>query len=424
MNPLVKNRVIEYEIHVSVEGRWCIEQVVKGSEADALAAARALLAQGRHEAVKVIRERHMSSGFFTKAQVFLEYRPLVKDKPLTISGRVTAVGPCQCADDLFNLSSRMTLGRLLRQFFEKYQITVTELLHHPTYVRKLTDTGMLLQTALFQVARVQAQELDIPVRDRVRFLDGLAREISVRVRDFAAERRGLPVLALDNLEYVSRRVRAKVGAERHDFTLAAMFVHYMTEHFNSIGAKMEFALGLIGEVALPEVSTLMEAVVADALGTADMVKDLLGPQPHLGAGLCQLADFLNGRVAPDTPGLTPGLARIGTLIRAGLAPSCRIVLIDRLQQELRKDNPLDRRDPQQDAKMIEMLMSKLYDDQGRLLGGAVVEAALSQRLMRQRQETLRRMGLLDAADEVPRHWVFQMPGPGGAVAATSGEGAP
>lgn len=83
--------------------------------------------------------------------------------------------------------------------------------------------------------------------------------------------------------------------------------------------------------------------------------------------------------------------------------------VRRLQGELVRDQPLDRRDPARDPQLLEALIVRLRGPDGTLLGGPRTRDALARRMLRQRQAMLRELGMHDAADTLPRRWKPDIP---------------
>ncbi|WP_207476915.1 hypothetical protein [Arenibaculum pallidiluteum] len=394
-----RGRSYDYEVQVCREGRWTIEAIL-ADEAQAVQTARMRLATGAVEEVKVVRSRTMMGGFTTKKEILNEKRPATKEPPLIVTGNADGAPLCCELEELYLLPARMVMGRLLRLFLEKFQVTPTELLHNWTYARKLADTGTLMSTALYQVAQVHAKVLDVPVKSRLSELQPLADRALARARDFAAERRRvqLPAFEAGNLATIGRRIEAELPPEEGGFFFRALLCQYLTSA-GSIGAKGELALDLLMPDLDPRLAMPIEGVVADSLATADAVKDLLGPQRNLGTSLAALANFLNGRGAPAGAPTTFG--RIGALIAEGRAVQCRDVLLERLLTELSRDtNPLDRGNPEGEPKLLEAVIAGLRTADGALLGGKRAQIAVARRQIRIRQDHLRRLGLHDQADAI------------------------
>jgi alkylhydroperoxidase family enzyme len=390
------NRALSYEVHACREGRWTVEAVLP-EEGDAATTARRHLSAGAEEA-KVVRVRAMPGGFATRKEILHERRPALKEPPLVVTGRPDGAPNCRGRDDLYGLASRQVMGRMLRMFLDRFQVTPTELLHNWTYARKLADTGTLMATVVFQVAQWQAGPGPAS-RERQRELQGLVDGALGRLRDFQAERRrlGLPPFDPEDPGRLARLVEARVGPGEAGFAFRFLLCQHLVAS-GSVAGKLEAAVELMSRPALdPAVAAMVEDVAADALGSADAVKDLLGSHANLGASLAALAGFLNGRGLPG--GGTRVLGRIGDLIAEGRAPQCRLVLEERLLAELARDSsPLDRNDPSNDPRLLDLVVDALRTTEGKLLGGPRAETAVARRRLRLRQDHLRRLGLHDQAD--------------------------
>ena len=390
--------VSSFEVQIRREGRWVIEATFLDEQA-ALSCARAQMTMGGVEEVKVLKYRTFA-GMSLETVIFEKAVPVVKEKPLLLGGTAEGAPFCLNADDLYGFDSRVVIGRLLRNFLDKYRITPTELLYAWTYVRKLDEQGMLLGAAIHAVARHHADLHGTAVPARVRDLRAFAEVVMARAREFQTERKHLPVFDPRDLPGFSAGLEALVGEEGHD----AAFLGQLTVHLadrNSLGGKLDMLLAMITDDTEPRHLALLDGVMADALGSADVVKDLLGAQPNLAMGLCVLADHLLGR-DPD-PRDEPAsalLVRVGELIRHGRAPCCRAVLVDRIRQSLNSAQPLDRREPRSEALLAEQVANRLRDGLGRPLGGADTEKALARRLIRHRQAILREQGMHDIADRL------------------------
>lgn len=387
-----------YEVQVRREGRWVIEASFFEEDA-ALSCARVQMTSGGVEEVKVLKYRTLA-GLSLETVVFNKTVPVVKDKPMLLGGTAEGAPVCTSADDLYGFDSRVVIGRLLRAFLDKYRITPTELLHSWTYLRKLDEQGILLGAAIQAVARHHADLHGLAVPARARELRGFADAVMARARDFQAERKRLPAFDPKDLAGTSRMIDAAVGEAGHD----AVFLGLLTIHLadrNALVGKLDLLLDLIDDDSSPRHLALIDGVMADALGSADVVKDLLGAQPNLAMGLCVLADHILGR-DPEPKGepASPLLARVGDLIVHDRAPCCRAVLVDRIRQSLNGTQPLDRRDPKKEALLADHVAARLRDGQGRLLGGPDAEKALARRLIRHRQAILREQGMHDIADRL------------------------
>ncbi len=387
-----------YEVQIRQDDRWRMEAAFTEEQA-ALSCARVQLTVPGVQEVKVFKSRSLA-GLALQTAVFHRKAPEQKSRPLGLSG--TAEGAPYCTDlaELYGFESRVVIGRLLRQFLDRFQVTPTELLHGWGHARRLDEQGTLMGAAIHAVARHHGDAHKVAVAGRVKELRALVDRALVRARD-AAGRKSLPAFDGADLAATSRRIERAVGPEEHDFVFLAQLTQHLAGTSSLVG-KMELLVKLMARSDDERLSALLEGVVADGLGSADVVKELLGAQPSLAGGLCALADALYGRRPgeKDVP-VRPLLACIGALAAAGRAPGCRIVLVERVRSALNGDQPLDRRDARAEATLVEGIVARLKGPDGTLLGGAETERALARRLLRNRQAILRQQGMHDIADRLP-----------------------
>lgn len=392
-----------FEVYGFKEGRWTIDSVIE-DEREALTHARNLFAIGGWDEVKVVRIRTLFGALSTQSEIFHQKRPDSKDRPITVvqTEITTSAESCATLEDFYTLEGRIMIGRLLRQYLDRTRLTTTELLHNYKYLTKLSEAGNLINAAIHHVARAQTENGKGKGRERVQALEGIVRQGLVRARDFQADAKKKKPQRFDvsDPNLTSKRLRAMFGPELHDYAFLAALTD-MFYGLPSVLGKVDQVVDMMAKegVDLPLVR-LMEGMVVDALLAADTIKELLGPHPSLGSSLCALADFLNNRPLESGVALNPLLLRIGALMKNGRAPYCRVILIERLRQGVTQNQPLDKRDPQAEGRLIKELTARLRDENGAVLGGTVVEQALIERDLRQRQALLRAQGLHEVADSL------------------------
>lgn len=388
-----------YEVHVSRDDRWRIEATFTEEQA-ALSCARAQVTTPGVREVKVYKSRSLA-GLALQTAIFHRRVPEVKERALGLGGSAEGAPYCTDLPHLYGFESRVVIGLLLRQFLDKFQITPTELLHGWSYARRLDEQGTLMGAAINAAARHHADAHKVAVAVRVKELHALVDRALARSRELAAGRKRLPPFDAADLAGTSRRIAGAVGAEEHDFVFLALLSHHLADS-NAVVRKLELTVRMVEAEEDPHRSALLEGVVADAIGSAEVIKELLGVQPSLAAGLCALADTMLGRPHGEKAVPTsPLLGRIGLLVEEGRAPCCRAVLVERIRSALNGDQPLDRRDPGAEASLVETVILHLKDADGVLLGGAEIEKALARRLLRHRQAILRQQGMHDIADRLP-----------------------
>lgn len=398
--PLFGRGASKFELHLLRDGRWRIESTF-AEEADALASAKSLMAARLAEGVRVVKYRPLP-GMLLETVVFQNILPKTPNRPLVLADEGSGAPWCTTLPDLYAFPARSVMGRMLRMFLDRHHITMTELLHGWPYARALNEQGALMGAAVHAVARQQSQVTGAPPAARARELRTLADAAVVRARDGAAVLRRLPAFdpahpgeSLDRLE------RCGEGAEAE-----FLFLAQVTEHMTglpSLAGRLEVLAAMMERCTAHLPGPLVEGVMADALESAEVVKDILGHQPHLAGGLATLADALTGREpGPKDAPPTDLLRRISALIHRGLAPTCRVVLVERLRSAIGGERPLDPRDPKQEPALLDQLAVHLCGEGGELLGGAGMEEAVARRRLRQRQAILRAEGINEVADRLQR----------------------
>ncbi|PWC77546.1 hypothetical protein [Azospirillum sp. TSH64] len=389
---------VSYEVQSRREGRWRIEGAYTDQES-ALSAARSQLAATGVEEAKVVKFRTVA-GLSLETVILHKTVPQTQCKGLTLGGTAEGAPFCRTPDDLRGFESRVVIGRLLRPYLDAQRITPTELLHSWPLFRRLEEQGALLGAAIHAAARHHAEIHGVSHAARARELRQLVEAVTGAARDALAERRRLPHFNAADLPGTSSAIDEAVGHEGHD----TLFLVLLAQHLEAGGplaGKLDILLALIGDDVEPRHLVLLDGVIADIMGSADTVKELLGAQPSLHAGLCALADALFDRDPdPALATMAPSLRRVCRLALEGRLPQSRAVLVERLRQSIAGDQPLDRRDAKVEAVLTHDLAARLKGADGATLGGAAMEKALERRLLRHRQSVLRAQGMHDIADRL------------------------
>ena len=387
-----------YEVMLCTEGRWTIEGIFD-EETDATQFARDALADPNADEVKIIRYRKTSASDPRETQVYHEKRDRRTDTRILLGEVAPDVPVCRSVDDLFRPESILAISRTLRQYLIKNGITGTELLHSSKYIRQLQGTGNLAASAAHKFAKVQAQAEDIPTKERSAALQALIDGVAAKARALATGANRMPRLGDGGLASMSSRIRADFEADEHDYVLLTILSDELCG-VPPYADKLDRILELIKGDLEPQLRAPLEAMAAECLDYSEVVQELFGPHPHLASFLCMLADVLNNKLAKYGEALSPALAIVARLITEGEAPQCRKVLIDRLERELGSNKPMDRRSPEKEADWFDTVLGHLRAADGGVIGGKTTERSIAARKRRIRQQELRDLGLIDAADSL------------------------
>jgi hypothetical protein len=302
--------------------------------------------------------------------------------PVRLATAPDEIAWCESLTDFYGPASRRVIGGLLRNFLDRFQITPTELLYHYRWMRRLDNQESLQPTAVQKMAALQAAARGADRRERAKAIDKFIAEAITKAREAQASR-AAPRLGPDGLKPLVERIAELTvePAERAYWLRHA--VSRALEDQNAHATKLETVLGWAAAGDLtPPLRALADELIAGLLGSAMMLKDVLGGQPHLGAALGTLADLAAGRHDGKAPGAPPSFAVLATLMAQAPMPESRIVLLDRLQRELATDKALSRDDVQGQRRLFEQLFDKLIDRRGIIAGGPAMIVALARRSRR------------------------------------------
>lgn len=386
-----KTRKRQFEVLFQRAGRWLVDGVFD-DEKQAIARAEAMLNGDGIEAVKVNSQRDGMNGGIVEAQVFAKDRPKT-EKPLQVAADNTPVPPCETLADFYALDSRLAIGRLLRAFLDKLQITPTELLHSHRMIARLDGTGNLTVAAINRVGTVQAQATKVQARHRIGVLERLATQARDMARDYEAERAKLPEFAKQDLGAQRRRLRMLLKDDlRGDHALISHLSQFLSGCPGYL-AKFDAVLELAGAEHGADAFDLLDGILADVLAQPEALRDLFGAQQTLAAHIGRVGAAVTGQ-APETPWPDGSpLARLSGMIAADLAPQCKRVLIQRIQAALGSSVPLDANQPAAEADLLVDLQQRLDDGAGGLIGGEATVKAFALRRQRQHAALRRSLGL-------------------------------
>jgi hypothetical protein len=384
-------RIITYEIMSFYDKRWVIDCVMDDEEL-AIERARSLLLEEKNEQVKVTRQRAMKSGFTTEKIVFEQARPPKGKKEIGLSASINAAPPCASLEDLFALDARVVMGRVFREFLDKLVITPSELLHNYGYIKKLDATGNLISGAVFQIGQAQANAGLGNVKDLVASLHRLVDEAKMLARDTLAERKRLPVLEDGQFGRLCRSAEARFEPAERGYMIMTSLTNYLAGS-QGWGQKFEQIAKLFSDDLDADAADRLDGVVADVLGSGEMVQELLGAQANLGSALGLLADLALGRLKEPPAQASESLKRFIAMIEARGMAASRRVLFDRMMREAKGTKPLCRDDLAAERAAIAELEAKLRDDKGEPIGGADLAAAFAARREEIRKAHLRKAGV-------------------------------
>lgn len=357
MADFLKARKFTYETHVLVEGRWRIEAAhapddlrmggifnkgdVDAVEKRLIAQAKKLLANGKYEAIKILRERARSGGAGTQTEIFYEEAE-EREKVLTARDVREQPPPCQTFDDLSGRPSCRVLNLILRDYFEDQSLTALETLHSPWLFKIVDQHYPLIGAAIHLAARKQAQEGRLSARDRAEILQDLLRTAIDWSRGATAER-NRPELVNDDFAalYAAAQARFETQGEVRYFVLHAIAraMRGSRSHF----ARIDFARRSITRDMEKQPLGILDELLAGCLDFPSIIMELLGTQPSLFAAIDAMADLATGSYEPPVP--NAAASELSELLRDTRLQHSRESLWLRILGEVEGRAPLMRKEP-------------------------------------------------------------------------------
>lgn len=368
---------VKFEVFIEEDSRWVINTVSE-DEQEAVSQARKLLSVPATVAVQVVRERVGVLGRVFSTVVYEERRSDRKKAEFRanpIEGPVPT--PCLDLAALFAAESRRLIGRVLRDYLDKFTLSASELLHSFRHMKKLGETDSLLYGAVQQVALAQARMTGETGKDRVRVLHDLVDLAMVRAQALEADRTR-PRIGTGGLRQALAEASARFQGEELEYRLRYAIAEHLADGRSWID-KLDRLVRLAGDGRSPEVARLIDPFVGDVLGSTGALRDILGAQEDLAAALEALVNIARGThdgKGTEVPDITTAIC---ALITAHGMPETAASLVARVSKGLEGSARLTRGEPQDEVAAFRRLVGLLKDKHGKMLGGAEIQDAVSRR---------------------------------------------
>lgn len=374
-------RVQRFEILSRRDGRWTIEASrvrLDGS----IALANELLARKAYEAVRVIRARDVGERTMFETVVYQAERTDDSEPPIKLAGADDR--DCWCGDleDFYAPPSRRAIGAILRDFLDRAGITPTELLHTPRHFRLLEDTGTLLSAAIQRAARLSAQSGERSMAASVAFLEKAIAQARRRAETSRADRHH-PQPEPGALDEFYARIATREGDHLDRLHAAGHGIARSLESGRTILVRLDAALGWGRKATTPPAIQAVDSLLADCLGSASVVSELLGRQPDLRSALALAIAIARGQSVETPRQAAPWYGDFASFVAAHAAPETRAILLGRVQRALAGERPLTHGDADTEAAGLGALLDALVDEAtGCFAGGEHMVAALVRRWRR------------------------------------------
>jgi hypothetical protein len=366
----MSGRSTSFEIHVLRDKRWVLTEIV-GDEANAVQFADNLLNKSNYEAVRVVRDFKRIDGLHSETVVH-EKTAVVQKAEITLVP-VSDAPICTELAHAYALPSRLTIGRLFRNYLDEALITPTELLHNARELKRLADKGRLLMSAVDSIAALQAPGGGDEAKVRRDFMHKSWDQLYSRARN------AMPEKPAKSSTFKELLAAAGKSSEELEFQCLLLMSAQLLELRGWL-PKLDRVLSWAAEDEAAAHFELIDGLIADLVMPGSAVQDLLGYQPNLGNALCQLCDLAEGKAEP-AKFASESFVVINRLFADGRLPQAQETLLNRVARELRSTNPLSRNEPEKEYEMFAQVSTRLINYQG-VVGGEVMADALLQRSAR------------------------------------------
>lgn len=345
---------VHFEILAEANDRWAVFSSSPYKDA-AIEQARALLAGGSVEAVKVTREGGLKEG---EDVVFHEEKSAKGKKAPPITP-VKEAPECQDFADFYSFESRQTIGRLLRKYLDENGLLAIELMHDYGHLKSLLRHDDMLTKAVHNIASVQAKASGGKQHERVDRLYTVVEEIAERARDSDDDDKYMALLKEKGLESLIESITREAGDADAGFMIRSALAKYLSD-----AADWEQKLILLIEQAEtgpedPAVSYLDE-IIAEVFDGSQALKEVLGYQRNLGDALGTLSALSIGQYKKRRKSV-PAIERLSAIRSRRAMPLSRTVMLDRIETELGGTNPLTGDGKEADQMAFKKLVGQLVE---------------------------------------------------------------
>jgi len=368
---------MKYEVFVEEDRRW-VYNCVASDEQEAVSQARKLLTGRATPAVQVVRERVGALGRVFSTVIYQERRSAMGKSEFRanpIDGAVSMV--CTDLASLFGTESRRLMGRVLRDYLDKFFLSASEVMHSFKHMNRLSCTDSLLYGAVQQVGLAQARSTQEPGKERVKALQELIDQLTIRAQAVDADDERFQ-LGEGGLRALIAEASRRYQGEERDYRLRYAVAEHLTDTRNWLD-KLDRLVRLSGDGRSAEVLALLDPFVADLFSSTVGLRELLGNQPDLGAALEALVRMARGQhdgKGTDAPDIA---AAVSAMVSTRHMPETAAALLHRVAKGVEGGVRLTRGEPKDEVAAFRNLVGMLRDSGGTLLGGASMQEAVSRR---------------------------------------------
>lgn len=364
-----------FEVKVLSGKRWMVDRVFD-SETLALKHAKDLVKGNQYNGVKVDKERLKADGTFTGSTIFKQMCDGPGDAPVSIVP-IDDASDCQSVEDVYGIDARLTMWKVLRKYFDQVGLTPSEVLHNYNALSKLMDNDPpVYPAAIDRISSIQARKHGLDGKERRDELYQWADIVASRARE-AQREKYLRKFSLADYPALLEAAFEEGGPARRDHLVRCVIAqHFYTER--NFMAKLDVLLKAATPDLAREDLDILDGFIADVLGSATVIQELLGTRTNLCHALIGLIDLMEGKEETDGRQDPEILTVLRRMFAEGRLPGGASVLLERIRSQIEGRQPLNRNDPEREGEAFERLLGRLSTSKG-ISGGPAMAEALTAR---------------------------------------------
>lgn len=357
-----------FEVLTNSGKRWLID-MSSSRRSEAMDYAEKLLLAGKHSGVRVTELREG----WAKERVVFEQSDLGREKPLKINLEPEATF-CTTLDQYYELPARLTMGRIMRAYLDKNNITILELLFHAGHLRALDRMDTFYPAALQHGAQLQAKLTGQTKLERMDKLQTVFDKVLKRARKDDDLLAYGDYLARHDLDAALALIETEVDAKQAARTIYGMLAY----HIEGGGWREKFRRAVeLAEAAKSEQAlNLADELIAEILDGKAAIEELFGGFFTPVKAWKTYVQIISGRFLTVPSHMSPDIARLNALFDQHALSATREVLLRRVSKGLGSTQALSKDGRNEDRIAFIGLMRDLVEPTGLCGGPAMAEAMI------------------------------------------------
>lgn len=365
-----------YEVQSFAEERWQTAEIAQNKE-EAVARAKAIADAGACEKVRVLETASDRSGKSLEQTVFEQAATLKGPKPITAQS-VDVVPMCQAPSDMFRLEARLAIGRVLRDYLDEANATVSDLITDPGQISQLSRHETMLPQAIGIIASLQARTAEFSQKERTdalyRLVDGV-RDIATTV---AKESANLArTLAEQGLNEFAANLKSQPESLWKPLQVAGMAAYLREEGDPASRIEKLLTLSDHGDTLSTFGQGVIDEALAEIFDGGETVKSVIGPMPDLASATLRVCALGRGQLTIEKSG--PKIQeQLNTFLRTHSLPAAKASIHRWVSTAMASLQPLTREGGEAERSAFTEVLGAMLQDDG-LAGGAKTSEAVTQR---------------------------------------------